>query len=95
MKLSGIIKTSFFLSLAGLVVNVYSVTNKIFGIEARMMMLLFPLLVFTVVAGYEVNMSKRILRSEKIMWMIGFVLTGLFAATAYMLSGRKRVISST
>ena len=95
MNLNPVIKTSFILSLLGLAINIISVTNKNFRVEGGMLMVLVPQLVFIVAAGYEVNTSPKIHRSEKIMWIVGFVLTGLIAETAYMLSGRKKVISST
>ena len=95
MNLNPVIKTSFILSLLGLAINIISVTNKNFRVEGGMLMVLVPQLVFIVAAGYEVNTSLKIHRSEKTMWIVGFVFTGLIAETAYMLSGRKRVISST
>ena len=95
MNLNPVIKTSFILSLLGLAINIFSVTNKNFRVEGGMLMVLVPQMVFIVAAGYEVNTSLKIQRSEKIMWIVGFVLTGLIAGTAYMLSGRKRIMSTT
>jgi len=50
------------------------------------------ILVYMVVALYEVFRSTRINKSEKIMWTICIILLSPIAGLVYMLSGRKRII---
>ena len=40
----------------------------------------------------EVNNSKKINKSEKIMWTTGFIFFSFITALIYLLSGRKRII---
>ena len=53
---------------------------------------LLAILVYMVVALYEVFRSTRIKKSEKIMWTLCIILLSPIAGLVYILSGRKRVI---
>ena len=62
------------------------------GGETLLMVALLASLIFIVSAIYEVNVSKRIHRSEKVMWTLGFLFTSGIAGIVYMLSARKRIV---
>lgn len=49
-------------------------------------------LIFIIAAIYEVTQSTKIDRSEKIMWIIGFLFLTTIAGLIYVLSARKRVV---
>lgn len=47
--------------------------------------------VFIITAIIEVSRSEKIDRSEKIMWILGFLFLTTIAGLIYVLSARKRV----
>jgi len=53
---------------------------------------LIALLVFIVYALIEVNRSKKINGSEKLMWNVGFLFFGSITGLIYLLSARKRIV---
>ena len=55
--------------------------------------LLFTL-VFIVMSIIEINNSKKIDASEKLMWFVGFVLFAQLTGIVYILSARKRIINN-
>ena len=48
-------------------------------------------IIYTVLALYEINSSKQINTSEKIMWTIGFLFINTITAIVYFIAGRKRI----
>jgi hypothetical protein len=50
------------------------------------------LLVFIALSIYEVNTSRRIDRTSKAIWTIGFILMSGITGLIYLLSGRKRIV---
>lgn len=48
-------------------------------------------LLYVVIGIYEVNNSKRINSSEKVLWTIGFIMFSFFVGLFYLISGRKKV----
>jgi len=48
-------------------------------------------ILYVVVGIYEVNNSKRISSSEKVLWTIGFIMFSFFVGLFYLISGRKNV----
>jgi hypothetical protein len=49
-------------------------------------------LFFIITAIYEVSQSRKIDRSEKIMWIIGFLFLTSISGLIYVFRGRKRVV---
>lgn len=43
----------------------------------------------------EVQQSKRIAASEKLMWTIGFLFFGFLTGLLYLINGQKRVMNSS
>lgn len=48
--------------------------------------------VFMITAIMEVSRSEKIDRSEKIMWIAGFLFLTTIAGLIYVLSARKRIV---
>ena len=87
-----ILKTAFALMVIGLAGAVYALRTKQISAEFILLAVLVSSIVFIIVAVLEVKNSASISKSEKTMWILGFVLTPLLAGAAYLFSGRKRVI---
>ncbi len=49
-------------------------------------------LVFMVTAIYEVTRSQKINRSEKTMWVVGFIFLTSITGLVYVFSARKRIL---
>lgn len=87
-----VVKLSF---VAGLILTMVGGWLKIIREPISDSLLLPGLLltaVFLVTALYEVATSRRIHRSEKALWLMGFLVTGYLAGLFYLLSERKRIV---
>ena len=62
------------------------------GADYLLILALAMSLIFIIAAIYEVTQSTKIDRSEKIMWIIGFLFLTTIAGLIYVLSARKRVV---
>lgn len=93
MNTGPVVKLSF---VAGLVLTVVGGWLKITREPVADSLLLPGLLltaVFLVTVLYEVLTSRRIPRSEKALWVMGFLVTGFLAGLFYLLSERKRIVA--
>jgi hypothetical protein len=48
-------------------------------------------ILYVAVGIYEVNNSKRLSSSEKVLWTIGFIMFSFFVGLFYLIRGRKSV----
>lgn len=92
MQKEKILRSSLFLSIGlSILASWFKFMHKP-GADSIFFIALIPAAVFIIIAIGEINRSEKIDRSEKIMWVFGFLfLTGI-AGLVYMLSGRKRVV---
>ncbi|MBK0370661.1 hypothetical protein [Flavobacterium agrisoli] len=49
-------------------------------------------LAYVIIGIYEVNSSKKIQKTEKLFWTLGFVLFSFFVGLFYFLSGRTTAV---
>lgn len=92
MNTGTIVKLSF---VAGLILTIVGGWLKIIREPVSDRFLAMGLLltaVFLLTAVYEVFTSRRIHRSEKVLWVMGFLVTGFLAGLFYLLSERKRIV---
>lgn len=89
-----LVKTSYVGSIAISLLATYSGMMSHPGSEAVMVAALMLIGVFVLTSLFEVHSSTNIRSSEKTMWTIGLLFTGLIAGLAYLLMGRKRVLGS-
>ena len=64
------------------------------GLDPFLIFGMILMLVFVILAVWEVNTSARINRSEKLMWTLGLIFMGGIVGIVYLLSARKRIIAS-
>ncbi|MBC7866790.1 MAG: hypothetical protein H7X88_04575 [Gloeobacteraceae cyanobacterium ES-bin-316] len=87
-----IIRSSLFLSIA---ISILAAWFKLMhepGADIVLFLALIPSLVFIITASSEVSQSHKINRSEKIMWLFGFVFLTVLAGLVYVFRRRKKVI---
>ena len=92
MKLGTIVKWSYVLGVLITLFGAYLKISHSSGAETLLIIGIVATLIFIVSAIYEVNISIRINRSEKIMWTIAFLFMSGFTGIIYFLMGRKRVV---
>ena len=87
-----ILRTSLFISIGiAILATWYKLMHKP-GSDSFLLISMVAASVFIITAILEVSQSEKIDRSEKIMWIVGFLfLTGI-AGLVYIFSGRKRVV---
>ncbi len=85
-------KTAFYLSIAVTVFAAWcKLTHQIYGETLLIIGFSFSLL-FIVLALMEVFSAKHLERSEKIMWLVGFLFITAITGFVYVISGRKRIV---
>jgi Mg2+ and Co2+ transporter CorA len=92
MTTGTLLKTSFAASLFIPIIGAYLKLTHAQGAETLLMISFIAILIFIVTALYEVNTSKRIDSTEKVMWTVGFLLMSTIAGFVYMLK-RRRIAS--
>lgn len=92
MKLSTIVKASFWLSIANTCLGTYLKITHTASAEFFLITGIVITLLFIVSAIIEVRTSKNISFSEKTMWTIAFLFLSGIAGVVYMLIGRKRIV---
>ena len=50
------------------------------------------IILFTVLALYEIYSSTKVNATEKIFWTIGFIFMNWIVGLVYLVAGRKRVV---
>ncbi|MEW5675460.1 hypothetical protein ABGT15_04030 [Flavobacterium enshiense] len=90
--MNNLFKKAFLLSLAITIIGAIMKINHTDGAQIALIIGILSTLAYVVIGIYEVNTSKRINQSEKIMWTIGFIFINFFAGLFYLLNGRKRVV---
>ena len=80
--------TSMLLTITGALMKINHIqfANVFLGIG------LLALLIFIIFAVFEVNNSRKISGSEKLMWNVGFLFFGSITGLIYIVSARKRII---
>ena len=87
-----ILRTSLFISIGIAILATWFKLMHEPGSDSFLLISMVAASVFIITAILEVSQSEKIDRSEKIMWIVGFLfLTGI-AGLAYMFAGRKRVV---
>ena len=89
-----LVRISIVATFIGIFFGTYFKITHYEGADTLLAIGLIASLIFIITAIYEVNSSKRINGSEKVMWTIGFILTGSIAGLVYLFIGRKRVTES-
>lgn len=87
-----ILRTSLFISIGIAILATWFKLMHEPGSDSFLLISMVAASVFIITAILEVSQSEKIDRSEKIMWIVGFLfLTGI-AGLVYIFSGRKRVV---
>lgn len=87
-----LLKTSFAASLFITIIEAYFKSTNAQGSDTLLMIGIIAILIFIVTALYEVNTSKRIDHTEKVMWTVGFLLMSGIAGFVYLLK-RRRIVA--
>lgn len=93
MKTNKILVVSFSFSV---IITIIAAYLKISHLEHANIFLTIGLLflaVFIVTAIFEIASSDRIDKSEKIIWIVGFLFFATITGLIYILSARKRIIT--
>lgn len=89
---NNLFKKVFFIAL---LITIAGAIMKITHMNGAHILLLFGILstlCYVVIGICEVNISKRITQSEKIMWTSAFIFLNFLAGLLYLLNGRKRIV---
>lgn len=92
MNTNNTFKVLFFSSVA---ITLTGALLKIMHLEYAQPLLIIGILLtlgYIVFGITEVINSKNIDKSEKIMWIVGFIFFGFITSIVYLVSGRKRVL---
>ncbi|HSN60986.1 MAG TPA: hypothetical protein VLR49_08630 [Ferruginibacter sp.] len=92
MNKDKILRSSLFISIAiAILATWYKLMHKP-GFDSLFLVSIIAGIVFITTAIMEVSRSEKIDRSEKTMWIIGFLFLTTIAGLIYVLSARKRVV---
>ena len=92
MQKEKILRSSLFISIGIAILATWFKLMHEPGSDSFLLISMVAASVFIITAILEVSQSEKIDRSEKIMWIVGFLfLTGI-AGLVYIFSGRKRVV---
>lgn len=92
MKTGKIVIASFIIGFFGMLIGALLKIMHWATADTWLAIGLISWAVFVVAAIYEVSTSKTINRTEKIMWIVGFVLMAGITGWIYVIIGRKRVV---
>jgi hypothetical protein len=87
-----LLKPSFFVGLIIAFIAAFFKISHWAGVYPLIIVGLAASLIFMITAIYEVSVSTRIEKSEKIMWIVCLILICNLAGFFYIYSGRKRII---
>lgn len=93
MNTGTVVITGFFASLILSIIGAYLKITHAAGADTWLWISFVAWVVFIIAAIYEVVNSTTINRSEKIMWVVGFILLGSITGIVYLILGRKRVVA--
>jgi len=68
----------------------FKILHQSYGEELLILALILAVL-FSLMCIYEIYSSKRINKSEKIMWTVAFLFFNSFAGLIYILGARERI----
>jgi len=92
MNKEKLLRSSLFVSIGITILAVWFKLMHKPGADTLFLVSLFAAIVFIITATLEVSRSEKISRSERIMWIIGFIFLTSIAGLVYVLSARKRVV---
>ena len=81
---------SLFITIIGAVLKI----SHIDGAKAIISIGIVVSLVFILFSVYEVNISNRIDRNEKLMWTVGLIFISSITGFVYLFSARKRIVKN-
>jgi len=81
---------SLFITIIGAVLKI----SHIDGAKAIITIGIAVSMVFILFSVYEVNISNRIDRNEKLMWTVGLIFISSITGFVYVFSARKRIIKN-
>ena len=87
---SSIYLISLFILIIGAVLKIHHVD----GAKAVITIGIAVSSVFILFSVYEVNISKRIDRNEKLMWTVSLIFISSITGFVYVFSARKRIIKN-
>ena len=70
---------------------IFKILHQPFGSEI-MGLALISSIIYIVLSLLEIFKSERIDKTEKIMWLVGFIFLGTVAGFIYLISARKRIL---
>ena len=91
MKTGVILISSFLIGVFGTIIGALLKIMHWQGADLWLIAGVITWAVFIIAAIYEVRTSATITRSEKMLWIVGFVLFGGITGIIYMLAGRKKI----
>ena len=81
---------SLFITIIGAVLKI----SHIDGAEAVITIGIAISIFFILFSVYEVNISNRIDRNEKLMWTVGLIFISSITGFVYLFSARKRIVKN-
>lgn len=92
MNKEKILRSSLFISIGiAILAAWYKLMHKP-GADSLMLVSIIAGVVFMIIGIMEVSRSEKINRSEKIMWVFGFIFLTTIAGLIYVFNARKRVV---
>jgi len=92
MSFSKILPLTFVLMIVFVFIGSFKKILHHSGADVFLAIGLLAMLLFTVIALYEVHSSKHINRIEKVMWIVGLLFGNSVTSIVYLLVGRKHVL---
>jgi len=87
-----LIKITYLLSLINTATGAFLKIVHFEGARTVMTIGIIFTVFFILSSIYEVNISKRIKRNEKIMWTVGLICISAIVGFVYVFNGRKRIV---
>ncbi|UOK42139.1 MULTISPECIES: hypothetical protein [Flavobacterium] len=88
---NNLFKKIYLLAFFAIIIGTMMKISNINGSQILFIIGILSTLGYIIIGIYEVNVSKKINQSEKIMWTIGFIVIHYLAGLLYLLGGRKRI----
>ena len=89
-----LIKTSFLMSIFCAIVGSWLKLAHIHGSATLFVIAILTAVVFIILCLTEIIRSTKLNRSEKLMWTVGLIFMGNITGIVYLLSGRKRIVTT-